>query len=120
MPFASGGAFTNGVVSSPTLFAFANGGALGVMGEAGPEAIMPLHRGSDGSLGVRMSDAGTGGQNGPASVNVNVTNNHTVSGAISSQDIIDLQKRSAQQTMGEVKRQLTGWIGQIQHDGAVV
>ncbi|MFY2060251.1 tape measure protein [Achromobacter xylosoxidans] len=45
--FAKGGAFTNGVVDSPIAF------PMGVMGEAGPEAIMPLHRGADGSLGVR-------------------------------------------------------------------
>jgi phage-related minor tail protein len=43
-----------GVVSSPTLFQFADGGAVqtGLMGEAGPEAIMPLKRGPDGKLGV--------------------------------------------------------------------
>ena len=51
--FAKGGAFTNSIVNSPTLFKFAKGG--GLMGEAGPEAIMPLHRGPDGSLGVRNS-----------------------------------------------------------------
>lgn len=72
--FANGGTFANGiqpfaaggVVSSPTLFKFANGGAgrLGLMGEAGPEAIMPLRRGRDGKLGV----AGGGG----TSVVVNV------------------------------------------------
>lgn len=50
--FAAGGAFTNSIVTQPTLFAFAGGGALGLMGEAGPEAIMPLKRGRDGSLGV--------------------------------------------------------------------
>jgi phage-related minor tail protein len=52
--FANGGMFTNSIVSSPTLFKFADGGAMrtGVMGEAGPEAIMPLSRGSDGRLGV--------------------------------------------------------------------
>jgi hypothetical protein len=50
-----------GVVNSPTLFQFANGGSLnnGLMGEAGPEAIMPLKRGSDGRLGVaQVSDGG--------------------------------------------------------------
>lgn len=52
--FANGGAFTNQVVSTPTLFRFANGAAIGEMGEAGPEAIMPLKRGPDGSLGVQM------------------------------------------------------------------
>jgi lambda family phage tail tape measure protein len=60
--FANGGMFSNSIVSSPTLFKFADGGAMrtGVMGEAGPEAIMPLERGSDGRLGVRatgMQDA---------------------------------------------------------------
>lgn len=45
VPFANGG-----IVSSPTPFNF--GQRLGVMGEAGPEAIMPLKRGSDGKLGV--------------------------------------------------------------------
>lgn len=55
IPFAKGGAFTNGIVSRATPFAFADGGAFGVMGEAGPEAVMPLHRGPDGSLGVRTS-----------------------------------------------------------------
>lgn len=51
MPFAKGG-----VVSGAT--AFPMRGATGLMGEAGPEAIMPLSRGADGSLGVRMQDGG--------------------------------------------------------------
>lgn len=55
--FAKGGAFTNGVYNDPTLFKFAKGGAFGMMGEAGPEAVMPLKRGSDGSLGVRVTAA---------------------------------------------------------------
>ena len=62
--FASGG-----IVGSPTLFPFANGGAMqmGLMGEAGPEAIMPLQRGADGSLGVRaaMGGNGMGGSSSP-------------------------------------------------------
>jgi hypothetical protein len=55
--FANGAAFTNSIVSSPTMFKFANGGAMktGVLGEAGPEAIMPLKRGADGSLGVQAN-----------------------------------------------------------------
>jgi hypothetical protein len=55
--FANGGMFTNSIVSSPTLFQFADGGAMrtGLMGEAGPEAIMPLRRGPDGRLGVEAS-----------------------------------------------------------------
>lgn len=42
--------YANSVVDRPSFFAFAAGG--GIMGEAGPEAIMPLKRGSDGKLGV--------------------------------------------------------------------
>jgi lambda family phage tail tape measure protein len=55
-PFAKGAPFVNGVLDSPTPFSF-NGGKLGVMGEAGPEAIMPLMRAPDGSLGVRTMGA---------------------------------------------------------------
>ena len=54
VPFANGGAFTNGIYSSPTMFEFANGNSFGVMGERGPEAVMPLQRGPDGALGVRV------------------------------------------------------------------
>jgi lambda family phage tail tape measure protein len=50
-PFARGG-----VVSSPTLFPMRSG--TGLMGEAGPEAIMPLTRTADGKLGVRAAGAG--------------------------------------------------------------
>jgi hypothetical protein len=49
-----------GVVGSPTLFPMA-GGKTGLMGEAGPEAIMPLKRGANGKLGVQME--GGGGDN---------------------------------------------------------
>ncbi len=57
--YANGGAFTNSIVDTPTAFKFANGGGfnLGVMGEAGPEAIMPLKRGPDGRLGVATATA---------------------------------------------------------------
>lgn len=51
MPFAKGG-----VVTSPTTFPMK--GATGLMGEAGPEAIMPLARGADGRLGVRANGMG--------------------------------------------------------------
>jgi len=60
-PFALGGApggvsaWRNQIVDRPTFFAFARGG---VMGEAGPEAIMPLRRGPDGRLGVDAHGVG--------------------------------------------------------------
>jgi len=58
--FANGAAFTNSVVTSPTAFGMA-GGQTGVMGEAGPEAIVPLARTSTGALGIRS--IGGGGSN---------------------------------------------------------
>jgi phage-related minor tail protein len=61
MPFAQGG-----VVSSPSYFPLGRG--LGVMGEKGAEAVMPLARGPDGRLGVR-----SGGGGRPMSVTVNVS-----------------------------------------------
>ena len=52
VPFARGG-----LVDKPTLFPMANG--MGLMGEAGPEAIIPLRRDSSGRLGVEASGGGT-------------------------------------------------------------
>lgn len=72
LPNANGNVFSKGqvtafadggIVNSPVLFPMR--GATGLMGEAGPEAIMPLARGSDGKLGVR------GGGSGPR-VTVNI------------------------------------------------
>jgi phage-related minor tail protein len=77
--YAKGGAFEGGVqkfayggvVSSPTNFGMA-GGRLGLMGEAGPEAILPLHRGPDGKLGVRMEASNGSARSGPTVVNQTV------------------------------------------------
>jgi tape measure domain-containing protein len=68
--YAAGGAFTNRVVSEPTYFR--HGGGLGLMGEAGPEAIVPLARGGDGRLGI----SAFGGQGAAAAVYV-IVENHT-------------------------------------------
>ena len=62
MPFAQGG-----VVGAPSYFPLGRG--LGVMGEKGAEAVMPLARGPDGRLGVRSG----GGGGRPMSVTVNVS-----------------------------------------------
>jgi phage-related minor tail protein len=62
MPFANGGTFSQGkvmpfakggIVGAPTTFPMRGG--MGLMGEAGPEAIMPLARGPDGRLGVQSA-----------------------------------------------------------------
>ncbi len=52
-PFASGG-----VIAAPTYFPMRKG--IGLAGEAGPEAILPLARGPDGRLGVRSGASGSG------------------------------------------------------------
>ena len=75
LPFAQGG-----VISQATAFPM-RGGTTGLMGEAGPEAIMPLARGADGQLGVR---AGGGGQA------VNVTFN------ISTPDVAGFERSQTQ------------------------
>jgi len=62
-------AYSGQVVNNPTLFAFAKG--AGLMGEAGPEAIMPLKRGSDGSLGVQAN----GVMGNSSLINVDITIN---------------------------------------------
>ena len=65
LPFADGAAFQGGrvipfakggIVTRPTIFPMAHG--MGLMGEAGPEAVMPLKRGADGSLGVQSEGGG--------------------------------------------------------------
>ncbi|WP_312627833.1 phage tail tape measure protein [Scandinavium sp.] len=67
--------FSNSIVSSPTMFKFAKGD--GLMGEAGPEAVMPLTRTPNGTLGVRMvgTTAPSGG-NG----DINITQHFNISG----------------------------------------
>jgi lambda family phage tail tape measure protein len=97
LPFAKGGgvgggrvaAFASGgVVHGPTSFPMRGG--IGLMGEAGPEAIMPLARGADGKLGVR--GGGGGG-------NVHVTMN------ISTPDVAGF-RRSQSQVAAEMSRAL--------------
>ena len=69
IPYAKGG-----IVDRPMMFPFAKG--IGLMGEAGPEAIMPLKRGADGKLGV----AGGGGGNTTVNVSVDASGNANVQG----------------------------------------
>ncbi|NUW60858.1 phage tail tape measure protein [Cronobacter muytjensii] len=63
--------FSSSIVSSPTMFAFAKG--AGLMGEAGPEAIMPLTRDATGRLGVKALGSGTQGGAG-VSVSIGTIN----------------------------------------------
>jgi phage-related minor tail protein len=95
--FAKGGAFTNGIVRSPTMF------NMGLMGEAGPEAIMPLRRGSDGSLGVAASGGSSGGN-----VSVQVINNSssqaTTNETVDSKGNRKIEVVIGDMTAGEISR----------------
>ncbi|MFS7307426.1 phage tail tape measure protein [Rahnella inusitata] len=62
--------YSGSIVDSPTYFAFAKG--AGLMGEAGPEAIMPLTRAANGSLGVRAVSGGGTNVSTPGNVNIKV------------------------------------------------
>jgi phage-related minor tail protein len=95
--FAKGGVFSGGaqvkafanggVVGGPTMFGMRGG--LGLMGEAGPEAIMPLKRGRDGKLGV----AGGGTQ---------VVNHYNVSAGVSRNELMTALQLMQQQVEGRV------------------
>ncbi|PRY95362.1 lambda family phage tail tape measure protein [Hasllibacter halocynthiae] len=86
VPFAKGG-----VVGGPV--AFPMRGGAGLMGEAGPEAILPLARGADGSLGVRAG----GGGGGPAHVTVNVSTPDAGSFLKSRSQVAAAMQRAARQ-----------------------
>lgn len=108
------------VFGAPTMFDFARGATshIGQLGEAGPEAVIPLQRGPDGSLGVQS----LGGGSGPAMINAPVTIHidARAQGAISSKDIVDMQRRASEQTKAELARQIPSILQQYQLDGAMV
>lgn len=81
--FANGGAFTNSIVKRATAF------DVGVMGEAGPEAIMPLTRGPGGSLGVQMY-GGSGGKSGD--VYTTYAPSYTVEAGATQEAVAELRK----------------------------
>ena len=108
--FAKGGMFSNSIVSSPTLFRFADGGLTrnGLMGEAGPEAIMPLTRGPDGRLGVDangLSDAiaEARGALDEAGLNLDRQDNEETQSANSDQNTFNNSDRKAAAATDSVK-----------------
>ncbi len=90
---ASLSAYSNTIVDRPTPFTFAKG--AGLMGEAGPEAIMPLTRAADGSLGVRA----TGGSSTVISVNAPVT----IQGGSGSGGSSEVDARATESTSRQLK-----------------
>ncbi|WP_024559428.1 phage tail tape measure protein [Franconibacter pulveris 1160] len=98
--------YSNSIVDTPTFFAFAKG--AGVMGEAGPEAIMPLTRAADGSLGVRAVSSGvnTVTASGNPIISVSAPVNITQDG--SGGDVSNANTaRTARQLEGIVQQTLT-------------
>lgn len=89
-------AYSSQVVSKPTIFPFAKG--VGLMGEAGAEAIMPLRRGPDGRLGVEA-----GGSSAPSqSITINI--NATVGNVASQSDVVAGMQTVRAQILGDLQR----------------
>lgn len=112
--FANGGAFTNSIVTSPTLFRFANGGQLGEMGEAGPEAIMPLKRGPNGSLGVQMHGGGK-----PSVRMGDVHLEIKLEGAISEGKVIAIAQQAGQAAVSAVRKDFANIAAEYESNGVV-
>ncbi len=88
-----------GIVDRPTLFKFAQGGAMrdGLMGEAGPEAILPLTRGPGGRLGVA---SGGGGGNA-----VTVVQHVTIGAGVSPSQLAQAMSQAKEQAKAEIANQ---------------
>jgi len=77
-------------VGGPSLFGM-SGGRLGLMGEAGPEAIMPLKRGADGKLGVAAAGGGT------------VVNNYNVAAGVTRNELMSALQMMRGSILGETQ-----------------
>jgi len=98
--FAKGGAFTNGVATGPIL------APMAMFGEAGAEAIMPLSRGSDGSLGVQVQGGALGGNSNhqvviQQTINVGDSSGGSVAGDMNSQTVAKAYAGAAKQGAAE-------------------
>lgn len=102
MAFANGG-----VVGGPTLFPMRHGG-IGLMGEAGPEAIMPLQRGADGRLGVISS-----GQEGSVAVTVQV--NVDARGAV--EGVAAQVSEAVRRQVPDIVKQAVAGVGEARRRG---
>ncbi|HDQ4107292.1 TPA: phage tail tape measure protein [Pseudomonas aeruginosa] len=110
-------AFSNGVYNSPQFFAFAKG--AGVFGEAGPEAIMPLTRAADGSLGVRA--VGSGGAKSAGGNTFQINTNVTVTAGTTSQSVTsDTNDNYAMQLSKMIADVARGVIAQESQPGGII
>ncbi|EPW1928624.1 phage tail tape measure protein [Escherichia coli] len=96
--------YSGTVVNCPTFFAFAKG--AGVMGEAGPEAILPLRRGADGKLGVVADIGGSGMAMFAPQYNIEINNDGTNGqiGPAALKVVYDLGKKAAADFMQQQAR----------------
>ncbi len=96
--------YSGTVVNRPTFFAFAKG--AGVMGEAGPEAILPLRRGADGKLGVVADIGGSGMAMFAPQYNIEINNDGTNGqiGPAALKAVYDLGKKAAADFMQQQSR----------------
>lgn len=98
VPFARGG-----IVNEPTLFPLK--GKVGVMGEAGPEAVLPLTRGTDGKLGVQAVGGGSSYQQvNTINIVVNGGQTNEETGSVVSEAVVRAMKGIVKQTLVEERR----------------
>lgn len=102
-----------GIVDSPTMFKFAKG--TGLMGEAGPEAIMPLKRGANGALGVQMHDGGRGGSQ-PPSVTI-AGSTYNIGGVTTPAEIMSAIRQGDEQSKAELARAIPALLSEYQRNG---
>lgn len=96
-------AYSGQVVSKPTLFPFARG--AGLMGEAGPEAILPLRRGIDGKLGVVAASGRSGGEvNQTIQINIQNDGSNGEIGPGAIQKLLNLVEQKTKQVMTKERR----------------
>lgn len=96
-------AYSGQVVSKPTLFPFARG--AGLMGEAGPEAILPLRRGIDGKLGVVAATGRSGGEvNQTIQINIQNDGSNGEIGPGAIQKLLNLVEQKTKQVMTKERR----------------
>jgi phage-related minor tail protein len=100
--------YANTIVNRPTVFPFAKG--IGLMGEAGPEAIMPLRRTAGGRLGVEVAGGGSG--------SVTIQNNINGSG-LSQEQLAAALAKANRETLDHINSRLPDAIQDVQRNPRV-
>lgn len=118
--FSSGSGFSRAargdVITGRTFLNHASGKTMA--GENGAEAIVPLKRGKDGSLGVAMNDNRGRGGNGATEPSVTVNNHYHINGS-STADMQREVRESADRTREQIRREIPQVVMQYQADGVI-